>query len=73
MDKFESDHDFGNLFETKSNLIKESELQIFFNGNITFVESLKDDIFTWACEFAHNINNLWENRKKFIKVEDIIN
>lgn len=73
MDKFESDRDFGNLFETKSDLIKEEDLKIFFYENRTFIESFKDDIFSWASEFGHNINNLWENRKKFIKIEDIIN
>lgn len=72
MDKFDSDKDFGNLFEVKTKLIDERELSIYFNENRLYVEQLKDDIFNWGCEFSNSIYKLWENRKAFIKPEDII-
>jgi hypothetical protein len=73
MDKLETDLDYGKLFETKSKLVPETEIQQYFKDNIFFKKQFGDDICTWANELGENICHLWKYRKEFITVDDILN
>ena len=73
MDNYDSEKDYGNLFEESLNLLPEKYYRVYLKYNKAFVEQFKDDLLNWAGDFGFNIHQLWENRKKFIKIEDIVN